>query len=192
MALEDIKKKIISDAEAEAQEIKSQTEKKISDLNKSAELEIEQTKLKILDSAKNKAQEKFKSALVDQKIKNSNKLLEAKRQIIDNIIDETLSDLEKISDSDYKILLNRQINKIQSIKLDSIKVLCAKNKSSLIKSIFEENKLSAQAIFEETDKVQGGFMIKTTDSIIDLSFANMIEENKHTLEAEINKLVFKN
>lgn len=192
MALEDIKKKIISDAEAEAQEIKSQTKKQISDLNKSAELEIKQIKTKSLDLAKIKVQEKAKSALIDQKIKNSNKLLEAKRQIIDTILEKTLSDLEKISDTDYKILLNRQINKIQSIRLDSIKVLCAKNKSEIIKAMFEEKKLSSQAIFEENDKVQGGFKIKTTDSIIDLSFANMITENKHTLEAEINKLVFTN
>ncbi len=190
MALEDIKNKIISDAQTKAKEIKTQNQKKISDIKNNSSKDIQNIKSKILETARNKAKEKLKSALIDQKIKNSNDILKVKRQIINVILKNTISDLEKISDSEYKKLILIQLKKIETIKFDSLTVLCAKGKVNLVKEIFSNNFKTSQIDFEETGNIQGGFKIKTNNSIIDLSFANLIEENRYLLESEINKLVF--
>lgn len=190
MALEDIKKKIISDAQKEADAIKKENTKKVSDLKKAASEELDTIRSNSLESAKNKAKDKLKSALIDQKIKNSNTTLKAKRQIIDEILDNTLDELKNIPDSDYEKLVERQIKKISTINLKGAKVLCAKGKTELIKKTFEKNAKNSQNSYEESSDVDGGFKIQTENSVIDLSFANIIEENKYTLESEINKIVF--
>ena len=136
MALEDIKKKILSDAQSKAKDIQNANEKHMKDIQKTVDEDIKSIKTKALNSAKDKAKEKLKSALIDQNIKNSNEILKAKRQVINDVLSQVLTDLKNIDDANYQKLISSQIKKAESINFDSATILCAKGKTNIIQEVF--------------------------------------------------------
>jgi V/A-type H+-transporting ATPase subunit E len=190
MSLENIKEKIISDAQKDADKIMASTDKQILEMRSLAKSELEEIKSEILKDAKEKAQAIRNEKIIKQKIQNSNDLLIAKRNIINKILSQVLIEIEKLDEEKYLQLISKQADKISSISLSQANVFCPQDKKELIKKVLEKKYPKVNFTFNNSKNIQGGFKIQTKNSSINLTFENLIEENKTTLESKINQIAF--
>ena len=88
MSIQEIEKRIIKEAEAEASKIKKEAEEKIRQLEKVHAQKKEEVRTRLMREAQRKAEEVKKSYLVPARLKARKNLLEEKQRILSNIYNE--------------------------------------------------------------------------------------------------------
>lgn len=88
MSIQEIEKRIIKEAEAEASKIKKEAEEKIRQLEKVHAQKKEEIRAGLMRKAQRKAEELKKSYLVPARLKARKDLLEEKQRILSNIYNE--------------------------------------------------------------------------------------------------------
>lgn len=186
MALTDILEKIETETELKITEINSDFEKKKialektfqdkkSNLEKSINQSIEEKAERIMEKAKNLS---FRE--------NQNELVNEKRKLIDECLDEAI---EKLSKSDnYEEIIKKLLKKIPYEKGE---IISAKGKEEATKKALQSSGKTFE-LSKETISVKGGFLFKSEKIEIDFSFETMIKRQlKESLEIKLNKLLFK-
>ncbi|MBU1151786.1 V-type ATP synthase subunit E [Patescibacteria group bacterium] len=187
MALSDILAKIQEEAQKRLKEIDANFERKHKSLKEkydAAQKEVTQnlhTKLeenttKILQKAEN-------IATMDAK----NKMLKAKRELIEEIFDAAI---EKLAASDkYQAILTAILEKIDLGKEDVV-IVPAKGKEEATKEAIKASKQPFM-LSDKASNIIGGFIAKTDKREIDNSFETIIKNQlRENLEIDLNKLLF--
>ena len=187
MALADILSKI----NKETLEKIAALEKEFNEKKKKLEEDNEKEQKKIDENMHQKVEEKSKQiiekaeSLAEREAKN--RLLEAKRTVIDEALEEAI---EKLAKSDkYEAMLADMLKKI-SLDDDNTVVIPAKGKedatAKAIKSSGKKYFLS-----EKNGQFKGGFIVKTEKIEIDNSFETIINEQlREELEIKLHKTLF--
>lgn len=191
MSLEDIKKKIVEDAQKQAQEITQTSKKEISNLEQLSKTKLTEIKKKSTAQAKFEAKNKARSILISANIEAKNQILKQKRSIIEKILNLSIEKLENLPDEKYLKIIDSEMQKLKALNIDNIVIIPSKNKKELINKSANQILGQEVQVDQETDKISGGFLVKSNQTIIDFSFENLINELKPQLEKKLSITLFK-
>ncbi len=186
MALEDILEKI----KKETDEKLAKLEKEFSDKKKKLEEDDEKRRREIDANLNDKIEEKSAKilekaeTLADRESKN--KLLEAKRALIEDYLDKAIKQLSE--SANYGDML-AEILKKANIEGDAV-VIAASGKETVTK---EAIKTSGKSYFlsDKSENIQGGLIVKTDKVEINNSFETIIKEQlREDLEIQLHKILF--
>lgn len=185
MALEDIKKAIIDDAQKQALLIIKKANQEAQDLmQKAQEKEKKQTEKKLLD-AKSNAKQIAKSIIINAKIKAKQNILLQKKSIILKITEKLKHNLINSSDDIYEKIILIQIKKLTHLKLKKLQIIPSKGKTQIITKLVKKY-FTNPVIKSEDNNINGGFIAISEESKFDLTINSLIEENKNEIEKIIN------
>lgn len=167
MALQDILKKILLDAETEVAEITSDLEKKKKVMEAESKV-IEAQELQSLEaktaSALSSIEEKTSSMA---RRENARMLLESKQEVIKALLTKFQSTLEELSEKDYSAVITKLISDIT----DTEGIIVTP--SSRLVSI--KAATPAGMTIETDESIKGGFIFKSkTGGEVDNSFASLV------------------
>lgn len=184
MSITDIKDKIVSEGEEQKREIKENFEQKIQKIQKDFSIDakklregFEKELLKSLEENKRKF---LSLANREEKIKQEN----LKREILDEVISEALTKLDKVSDENFEEFALKIFEVIPSgLKGD---VVVSSDKSHAVKKAMKGHHLS----LKEDNSLSGGFVIVGDDFRYDFTFENLLRSRKSDFELELSKILF--
>ncbi len=187
MALQDILEKI----EKEAAEKISGLEKDFNEKKKKLEQDYDKKQKEIDHDMHEKVEEKSKKIL--EKAENlaereiNNHLLEGKRKIIDEALEEAI---EALSTSDkYEEMLTSMLEKA-GLDEENTVVIPAKGKEDKTKSAIKKSGKN-YFLSDKSDDFKGGFILKTDKVEIDNTFETIIKsELREELEIKLHKQMF--
>jgi vacuolar-type H+-ATPase subunit E/Vma4 len=88
MPIQEIEKRILEEAQAKALKINQEADKKIKQIEEAGLRKIEETKAKILDEARNQAEEVKRYHLVPARLKARKEILEEKQKYLSDLYNE--------------------------------------------------------------------------------------------------------
>jgi len=187
MALQDILDKISKETSKQLEEL----EKEFKDKKKKLEEQNEEAKKGIDENMHNKVEDRKKKILEKAETlaerEGKNKMLQAKRRLIDTALEEAISALIKADN--YEEILTDMLKKVE-IKDENTVVVPARGKEESTKNAIKN---SGKKFFlsEKSSDIGGGFILKTDKVEIDNSFETIVKSQmKEDLEIELNKLLF--
>lgn len=167
MALQDILKKILDEAQAEVQVIESEFAVKKKDLEKESEAMLKEdleTLKKKYHNASEQVDHKIESMARREGVKHT---LSVKNEIIQIALDRFQERLEKADDTLYSAVLEKLF---AAMKGDSGRIFVSKKRLSITQKYAPKG-----CSFFEDDTIGGGFIFRGVDSEIDNTFQNLIQ-----------------
>jgi len=176
---------VIAQAGREAEEIlataKKEADKMCTQINEKSDAEVKAA-INRADSA---------AALQEKKI-----ILDAKQQIISNIILNARNSLAKLPDSDYSEILLQMVKKYAHNKSGKL-LFSAVDKNRLpkdfdakLKQALSDKNEAALTVSEETATLTGGFLLIYGDIEENCSFDALFSAAKENLQDKVNSLLF--
>ncbi|MFH1534065.1 MAG: hypothetical protein ABID64_03980 [Nitrospirota bacterium] len=187
MALSDILEKIKKEAalkvaelekeyKAKIEQLEKENKEKQKDIDEEMHRKVEENTKKIIAKAENLAE-----------IERKNQLLHAKRQILEEALESAVEELSKLDN--YEEVLTTMLKNTE-LKGDNVVVVPAKGKEEATKAAIQKSGKS-YFLSEKSEKLSGGFILKTDTVEIDNSFSTIVKEQlREDLEIKLNKLLF--
>lgn len=186
MALEDIKKTIIFEAEAEAKKIEAEGEIKAAEINNDWKKKIDEKKLEIIASAKRKAGQKIQQTQFKLQSKGQAEILGRKQEIIERAYKNALKKMADFKDDEYVKLMEKLINNLPEIEGDLFSV---KEKENLLKKALK-NSGKKYGIGKKSVSGVGGFVFNSSQMEINNTFSALINNSKEQTILEVAGLLF--
>ncbi len=185
MALSDIIAKIQSEAEVKAAELKSEHEDKMKDLQ-ADNVQLLKTMEEENIAATEEIGGKMKlKAEMEAEMEAKNALLTAKRELIDETLEQSVSALA--SAERYEDLLAEMMKKAD---FESGEVIPAKGKEDATKNAIQKAGRNF-TLASDSANIKGGFILKADKVEVDNSFETVINQQlRQNLEIELNKTLF--
>ena len=180
MGLEAVKEEVIGIAKEQESALLAEARKEASSIMKESERKIEEMKGKkdtetkrIIDTAK-------RQELANAELENKKMLLEAKKQLIDNVFADATKKLENLEDKKREACIKRLLEKAKN-DIEIADVYCNKKDSKFLK----EFKLEATHII-------GGLLAENKEKTIrvDYSFETLLQSIKENELQNISKILF--
>lgn len=187
MALSDILEKIKKEAEAKVAELEKEYKAKIEvlekenkekqkDIDEEMHRKVEENNKKIIAKAENLAE-----------IERKNELLHAKRQVIEEALEDSITELSKLDN--YEEVITTMLENTE-LKGDNTVVVPARGKEEATKTAIQKSGRN-YFLSEKSANIAGGFILKTDTIEIDNSFSTIIKEQlREDLEIKLHKLLF--
>jgi V/A-type H+-transporting ATPase subunit E len=189
MGIEEIKKKIIEDAQEEKKKILGEARKKASQMVEEGKRAAEKTREEIISGAQKEAEMEKSRIIIIENLESRKKVLSAKQEVIQQVFIRAMHVLSNLDD--YQELMENLICAVA--KGGEEIILSPEDKEQLNKDFF--HKVNARLgdplkISEETRNITGGFILKTGDIEINESFDEKIETLRDNMESQIAQIVF--
>ncbi len=181
MGIEDIKKRIIEEAQIEAEKINRECAEKTKIIEEEGKRRAESHRGEILGAAKKRGEALFLKILTPARIASNAEILKVKHEIIESVFREVKRDLAEISDEKYGKLLRGLLKKV-SIEVGE--VIPKKGREKLTQEIFKGRMLSG------TEEIVGGAIIKGEKMNIDFSFDSMLNGLREEMEGTLSDILF--
>lgn len=188
MALDNIKKSILDDAQAQITTLDSETKQRIDEINAVWSKKINSRKSEIIASAQKKTDQKVMQMEFKLQAQSQAKVLEAKQQLIDTVYKTAYKQLSDLNDNDYVKLLS---NLIKELPGDAGILISVENKESQLKKALKESGKKFD-VSKETVRGSGGFVFKSDDIEINQTFQTLINQAKDSTLTEIARILFSN
>lgn len=186
MALDDIKKAILAEAETEVKKIETEGEKKVAEINGVWSKKIEAKKQEIIASGQRKANQKVQQTQFKLQSQAQAEILNQKQKNINKVYKLALQKLGELDDDKYIELLAELIIKLPEGEGELISVI---EKESLLKKALKQSG-KKYSIFSETISGNGGFIFKSKDVEIDNTFATLINNSKEQTSLSVSNKLF--
>lgn len=195
---ERIVRRILADAQAEADVIESGELNKaaaiLTDAGKSAAGRREQ----ILERARKEADEQKHRHLGALQLDFRKEMLQVKQEFIERSFRESLDQLANLEEGNYLLLLRQMLLSLTESGKEVV-ILSAKDKGRIPAVFWDEvNKLLVEAgkegklsLSEETADISGGFILQAGGVEINCSLSSLLEMQRDQLEPEIAALLFR-
>jgi vacuolar-type H+-ATPase subunit E/Vma4 len=187
MALKDILEKIEEETSKKLAVLEENLKTKI----KKLEEDFERRQKEIDKNTHNKVEENSAKILEKAEMlavmESKNKLLRAKRGLIETALEKAIDQL--FEDKNYEDVISKMLKKVD-LEGEDIVIIPSKGKEEETKKAI---KASGKNFFlsEKPENIKGGFIVKTSKIEIDNSFETLIKKQlKEDLEIDINKLLF--
>lgn len=197
MGLEEIKLKILNDAQDTASEILDKANLKAHQIMEEAEDRAKSAAENILKLAGKNAEKEKRRILTLARLKSKNLVLTEKQKLIEDVFEGALNRLNNLSDGEYRSFVEKFILKTVSSGEEEIIISPASEKSitdDLISEINSEliknGKVGKLKLSSERREIGKGFILKSTNAEIDCTFKAIIEESKNEMEPEVVKVLF--
>jgi len=186
MALDDIKKAILAEAEKEVKIIETEGEKKIADVNDVWTKKIEEKKQEIVASGQRKANQKVQQTQFKLQSNAQAEVLNQKQRVINKVYKLALQKLGELDDQGYVDLLSGLIAKLPEDEGELISVM---EKESLLKKALQKSE-KEYTVATETTTGNGGFVFKSEKVEIDNTFATLINNSKEQTSLLVSDKLF--
>ncbi|MCA9458960.1 MAG: V-type ATP synthase subunit E [Nanoarchaeota archaeon] len=186
MSLEIISRDILSKAQEEKAQFEFELKEEISILEKNFEESIRVFKNTTLSKFEIELNSNKKTILSSSRTNAKKILLEKKSNLISQSISKTLEKLENMEKKDRENFLSKIIKNVNKEKISYEKIFCNKLDLGYIKSILPSkiHVLAKENLFGLVFEINGG------KSIIDLSYAQILQDIFEEKESEFQKTLF--
>lgn len=186
MALKDILGKIEKEGKSQIKDLESEFSKKKKELEKEQsrlEKKIEKDLSEKLSADKAKIKEK---ATTEAEMEAKNRLLTAKREIIDETLEQAVASLA--SADDYEQILTEMLKKVDTG--EEAEIVPSRGKEEATRKALQASGKSFSLSPHSAD-IKGGFIVRGKKIEVDNSFETIIgSQLRPSLEIELNKLLF--
>ncbi|MBS3175803.1 hypothetical protein J4457_01050 [Candidatus Woesearchaeota archaeon] len=182
MALEDVKKQIVEEAQEHAEHLLKEAKKEAEHILKETERELSSYKDELSQNAEKLLVSFEKKELASAEFDGKRSLLDKKRELINKVIEDALHDLQKQSAAERRKLISMLLNRARK-ELDVKRVYTNKQDSGFIK---EKN------IQVKVGDIAGGIIAESADGTvsIDLSFETLLQQIRENSLMELNEALF--
>lgn len=194
--LEKILKAIDDQAQTGADTIIDEANKAAEEILKAAKLEAEKKCVQIAEKSNSDLQGTISRAESAATLQEKKILLEAKQQIISNMIMKARNSLENLADSEFIEIILQMVKKYAHNKKGNI-VFTAKDKNRLpndfedkMKVVLSDKPEAVLTVSEVTVNIDGGFLLKYGDVEENCSFDAIFSAAKESLQDKVNTLLF--
>lgn len=194
--LEKILKVIEDDANAHAEEIIRKAQNEADEIIKAAKLEAEKKCAEMTVKSDADVQAVLSRAESAAALQEKKKILDAKQQIISNVITKARNSLAGISDSEYIDIILKMVNKYAHNKEGLILFSQTDKKrlpadfSSKISVALADKPGAALVVSEAVATIEGGFVLKYGDIEENCSFEALFSSAKEELSDQVNAILF--
>lgn len=189
MGIEEIKKKIIEDAEKERARMLREAKEKSSQIVEAGKRMAEKTTKEIISRAEMEAETEKSRMLTMENLESRKKILEAKQKVIDRVFSKALEDVLDLED--YEHILGNLLCKAAQGGEELI--LSLRDRKRLTEDFFST--LNARLgeplkISEETRDITGGFILKTGNIEINECFDTKLTILRDEMESQVAQVLF--
>lgn len=189
MAIENITKRIISDAEVEANQITKEAQKQASDILTEAKLKAKENRDNLIKKAEEELFLYENKELVRARIDARNTILQEKQSIVNEAFEKAHQALFDLDKNKYKYFLQKLIFKLSD---DGDEILFSDKDSLIGKEIIEKFNEEGKKIRFSDEKIDidGGFIIKKDGIETICSLKAIIENQRHENEKDLTNILF--
>lgn len=194
--LEKIRKAIEDDANSAAAGIIAQAEKEAAEIMEASKKEAEKKCSEIALKAENDVKAEYSRAESGASLLERKILLDAKQQLINDVIMKARSYLSNLSDEEYLDVLLRLIKKNAHNKQGTIRLSkedrnrLPKNLDILIKNALSDKEGAALMISDEGANINGGFILIYGDIEENCTFDALFNAARDELQDKVYQLLF--
>ena len=180
MGLETVKEEILNIAKEQSNSLIAEARKEAGRLMKEAERKIEEIREKSDAETKKMIDAIKRQELASAEIENKKMILEAKKQLIDNVFNEARKKLDSMDDKKREASIKKLLEKAKN-DIQVSNVWCNKKDAKFLKGLDVEN----------VDIISGVMAENKEKTIrVDYSFDTILESIKESELQNINKLLF--
>jgi len=187
MALKDIINTITDEAKAEAEKIKQEGKKKIEAIEEESRQKIKTEEKKIDDSIEKEAQKVVDRAAFESNIKERNKIVSLKQEIVDEVFDKVLEKIKELGDNEYSAVMKKLIADLPEVESGYITPIAGKE--DLTRKALQDSGKN-YSISDSSIEGAGGFVFKSKDIEVDNRFEELLKGLREELEIEISNKLF--
>ncbi len=195
--LDNLLKKIISEAENEAKRMREETRKKLVNFEKETKELISEIKDKELEKELPRLEYIRKRTEAEYQQKAKRIRIQTKEKLIDEVYEKVEKDLSNFrKNSEYKKYLESKLESTQrAFQSKDMKLLIDKRDESIIKQVVTklEKEKNVKFIIEITELVtSGGFILTDKEERvrIDYTIEYLLEESRDIIRTKINEYLF--
>jgi len=197
MDAEQVVKKILSDAQSQAEEIRKQAEGK--ELNEQAKFnsQLNEYKKQTGILAKKNAEEKKSHLLAAARMEISKELLAEKRKILDEVFEQASSRLQNLPDEQYHQLMSKLM--LAAVESGDEEVIVDNNEKRIDQKFINQmnQQLSSSGkgnlkLSIEKQSLGGGFVLRRGKVKNNVSLKILLMRARKELEIELAKELFEN
>ncbi len=192
MALEDILKLIKEEADSEGKRIIADAETEAEAIKDNAREEAKKEEKRLLEYYKMQA-EKEKSRIVDNaKLDIKKKMLREKRHLLDLLYGKAIEKFQKLSRDEYISLIKKLILENTVTKKEEI-IISKKEKhinQAFIDGFNKQNKGFNISLSDNKGDFEGGFLLKAEKQQVACTFEALISLIKEEYEVELSRIYF--
>jgi len=185
MALSDIIKTLENQAQAQIQEIRAEHDKTQREIAEDFAARIAGARERLLATAEREAHKAADMEVFARQSELKNEVLRRRRQLLDQVYDQALHELSKVSDAEYESLLTRLLNNLPA---DGI-IVPARGREDITKRALA--KMHGKTILaDHSINAVGGFVWQSEKVNIDNTFEQLIRDLRSSSEIEVAKVLF--
>ena len=188
MALEQIFAKIKEDAGNEAKAILEMASKEADSIIRSAEEEAAHQKERTVAEASAELEFALHKEVISKKLSIQKEVLRIKKAEIDKCFEDALNILFALNDIRYRELIKNMLSEIH-VAEDAEIIFSARDQSRITADFIRSIKPNLKMSF--SDSIKGGFILKTSELIMDNSLDNLLGNIRETLEPSVAGILFK-
>ena len=195
--LDNLLKKIISEAENEAERLREEARKKLANFEKETKALMSEIKHKELEKELPHLEYIRKRTESEYQQKAKRTRIQTKEKLIDEVFEKVEKDLSSFrKNSEYKKYLESKLKSTQrAFRSKDMKLLIDKRDENIIKRIITklEKEKNVKFIIEITELVTaGGFILTDKEERvrIDYTIEYLLEESRDTIRTKINEYLF--
>lgn len=201
MSVDKIVAKLIADGEAEAERILAEAEREAKEILKRAEEEAQAAREPILRAAEAEAERHRRQHLALGALWARNKVLAAKREVLDRVFKEAAERLGRLSSEEYRAFLRELLIRAAESGEEEI-VLSPKDAAVFDTNLLEEvnaelkraGKAGALKVVQEQEgralSGGGGFILRGRGYEVNATFTTLLRQAREGLETELARLLF--
>lgn len=190
MGLEDIKTKIISDAEAKKDEMIKSAQTKRDEVIGESKRKADDYRSEIMDQAKEEGVSLKRGIVIDARLKLKNEVLNKKRDSMENVF---TSALQQFMDSaEYPKMMTALVKSVVSSGSEQI-IVSDKEKKLDKKWLDDLNKAAgAKLTFsDEKGKFMGGVIVKEGRTFVNITVETLLNTMREDVERDVANILFK-
>lgn len=189
MALEDIIKTILNDAQKKADKIILEAQKKVNKIKEEYRHQAKDIKKRLSVETKAEEEQILDEARTNTRLFHKNTLLAKKQELIGQVFEKALDKLARLPKDKYLKLLVSLLK--QAPKLEGrVEVVPIKGKEKITEEAIKKAKKDF-ILSKDSVQSKGGFVLKSKDIEIDNTYETLISEKREVLETKIAQILFK-
>jgi V/A-type H+-transporting ATPase subunit E len=194
--LEKILKAIEADAGAEADTVIAGANREAEEILAAAKIEADKKCTQIAEKSEADVKAAISRAESAAALQEKKIILDAKQQIISNIISNARNSLAKLPDSEYSEIILQMVRKYAHNKTGKL-LFSAVDKARLsvdfdtkLKQVLSDKPEAVLTVSEETAALNGGFLLIYGDIEENCTFDALFSASKEELQDKVNSLLF--
>lgn len=184
MALSDIKKAIIEEADNQAKAILKEGESQVLIAQKEWGKKIAEKKALLLDRAKKKAQQKVRQERFAAKARSHAGILSKKREVIEQVYAAVADKLANLTSEEHAALMKKLV---ANLPIKSGELVVAKKQADTLKKALG---VKAGQYKLKVEDMSGGFIARSGGLQLNYSFEALVANSKEQTEIEVAEYLF--